>query len=747
MKMPNPDHEMLVEAICDGKLEEVAQWLDKGVSPNGPPVCPAFARPLALAISSGHLEIAELLVAQGASPSTGVDALRDCIDNLEFGEWIDRIIADASPDLSESFQEAFVHACEEGKREIAEKILAVCPPPAEFTFRRCPLGQAICSQQTEIALWLIDVGFGPQSHLANEKPPVVYAIVADEPSVLKRLIEKGQSIDLKVSGHQTVFTCIPKLYSRLRHVRDFPKNEKFEVFHEGGLLHVAAVAGSPKCAALLLEAGLVPQLVDSEGRTPTMLAAIGGKHTAAVLTLLPEPDLKDPKAVLDLMTRGLHDGDADAVKKAIDHGFEVSTPIRTSYGVVWTPLTFAALHGHLAVVQTLIDSGADIDRSDWTDRKRPEMKGIRYLYNNGGLETFAEPAAPIDRTALAWAAMHGHVDVVKHLLDLGADRVRLDALSMTALHTAALGDQPKVISYLVDAGLDLHAEAFDKMTPLHVAAQVNAIASVKKLLALGADPTRLNKSGESPYLAAKQAGKPGAYRALEPHTPEELRKKKRNSKPPAPSLVGSNNERKKILAAAKTRFGKDAKQLSCKKTIDRLARQAGTDEFVAVAEAIRKKLKAAEWQRWDDTPQILCCENVKITDARLLKIQTEFLPQSVYLTRGLLRGDDGVTVHLVPTSNLFENFVAFYTDGINSGIHHELILAWLMDLHDRHPYELIGIGHDGVEPRFTAAPADPESLLRELLTICPPEDEEQAATKWLSKRLKSKTPQPFLWWD
>ncbi|GAA4451628.1 hypothetical protein GCM10023156_19890 [Novipirellula rosea] len=747
MKMPNSNHEAMIEAICDGKLPEVKQWLDEGVPPDGPPQCPAFARPLALALSGGHLEIAELLIARGASQATGVEALKDCIDNSDLSEWIDRLIADANPDLSKKFQEAFVHACEEGKREIAEKLLAVCPTPAEFTFRRCPLRQAICSLQTETVLWLLEIGFGPQSHLANEGPPVVYAVLADEPKVLERLLEEGQPVDQKVGGHQTVFTCIPKLYSRLRHVRDFPKNDKYEVFHEGSLLHVAAVAGSPKCAALLLEAGLDAQAIDSEGRTPAMLASIGGEHTADVLKLLPEPDLTDETALVDLATRGIRDGDVSAVKKAIENGFDITTPVKTTYGVVWTPLTFAAIQGNVDILRELIAAGAELNRSDWTDSKRPVMKGIRYLYENGGLGMFADPAAPIDRTALGWAALHGHVDSVRILIDAGADPSSMDALSMTALHTAALGNQADVISFLVDAGFDLHAEAFDKMTPLHVAAEVNAIASVKKLVELGADPTRLNKRSESPYLAAKSCGKPGAYRFLESHTPAELRKKKRKPKPPPPSLIGGNDERKKILAAAMKRFGKNAKQLCNQKTRDRLAQVATSDPFLAIAETVRKKMRFTEWGRWDDYPHILWCENVRITDARLLKLRAEFLPNDAFLTRGLLRSDDGYRVYLLPTSDMFEVFAAFGVNGINMGMHDELLLAWLMDLHDRHPYQLISVSHDGLEPRFDAPTKDSNALMQELLTICPPEDDEHSATQWLRKRLASKTPQPFLWWD
>ncbi|WP_160168317.1 ankyrin repeat domain-containing protein [Novipirellula maiorica] len=743
MKTPDQEHQALADAIYEGKTGEVEQWLQKGVSPNGPAECPAYMRPLALALSSSNGDIAEILVRRGADPRTGSDALKDCIDHPELNDWGDRIIVDASPDTSKCFQDAFVHACEVGERELAEKLFAVCPAPSEFTFRRCPLGQAICSQQTEIAIWLLDIGFGPQSHLADTTPPVIYAIVADDERVLKRLIETGQSVDQRVGGHQAVFTCIVPLYSRLRHVRDFPKNDKYEVFHEGSLLHIAAVAGSPKCAALLLAAGLDPQAVDSEGRTPAMLASLGGTHTAEVLQLLPEPDLNDITALVDLATRGICGGDAVAVQKAIDHGFDITTPVQTTYGVVWTPLTLAAIQGNVDVLQILIDAGTELDQSDWTESKRPVMKGIRYLYENGGLETFADPVAPIDRTALGWAALHGHVEAVRCLLAAGADTSRLDALSMTALHNAALGNQPAIIKMLVDTGFDLHAEAFDKMTPLHVAAEVNAIPSVKTLLNLGADPTRLNKRGESPYLSAKLLGKPGAYRFLESHTPENLRKKKRKPKPPPPSIIGGQQEQKAILSTAKKRFGKKAKQLHTDKTRERLAGAATTDEFLATAEAVRKKLKAMEWSRWDETPQFLWVENVNVTDARLLKLQDEFLPNNVFISRSLLKE----RVYLLPTTNMFEVFTAFGTDGINYGIHHELMLAWLMDLNDRYPYRLVSVSQDGLEPRFQSAPEDPETLMRELMTLCPPQDDEVNYTKWLRKRLASKTPQPTLWWD
>lgn len=747
MSFTNQDQEKFVQVICDEGVSAVEKWLKKGALPNGPDDCAPYLRPLALALSNSKADVAELLVQYGASPRTGANALIDCIDNVELHPWIDRMIADACPEISEWFQDAFLHACEIGNREIAERLLKACPAPAEFTSRRCPLKDSLIAKQTQIALWLIDIGFGPQSHAEPEKPPALYAIVADDEDVLKRLLEAGQPVDQKVGGHQTFFTCIPSLYSRLKHVRDYPKNDKFEVFQEGSLLHVAAVTGSAKCARVLLEAGIDPQAADSEGRTPAMLASIGGENTIKVLQLLPEPDLADATTLTDLITRGLLNGDASSVQKAIDNGFDVSTTVKTQNGTAWTPLTLATTIGNVDVIAALVNAGAELDRSDWTERKRPVLKGIRSLYDHGGLECFVEPASPIDRTALGWAALLGHIDAVKYLLSAGADLSRIDAMKMTALHNAAMGDHSDVVELLVDAGMDLHAEAFDGMTPLHAAAECNAISAVKNLVKLGADPSRLNSRGESPFLAAKESGKPGAWRFLESHTPDAYRKKKRKPSSPPPSLVGGKKELKKIVSAAKKRFGPTAKKICGQATRDRLAQLAESDKFLAVAEKVRRKLKTEPWQTRDDSPAILWTEPVKLTDARLLKLQAEFLANDVFLARSLSPEPHGCRVYLLPTGELFEVLAAFGTHAINFEMHDELLLAWLMDLHDRHPYRLVSVAHDGLEFRFDNVAEDSDNLMRELLTICPPEDHEQEATQWLRKRLKSKTPQPFLWWD
>ena len=118
-----------------------------------------------------------------------------------------------------------------------------------------------------------------------------------------------------------------------------------------------------------------------------------------------------------------------------------------------TALHFAAWEGHLSVVDVLLGAGAELNARD--DR-------------HGMLP-------------IAWANEHGHVDMVRALHARGADvpfqlaaafgllEALRDSLSAdpelldqvrgygTALHFAALWGQVEVVKFLIEAGADLHA--------------------------------------------------------------------------------------------------------------------------------------------------------------------------------------------------------------------------------------------------------------------------------------------------
>ena len=135
-------------------------------------------------------------------------------------------------------------------------------------------------------------------------------------------------------------------------------------------------------------------------------------------------------------------------------------------------LSAAAACGHLAVVAYLLDQGAPIDRTcddGWTALFWACHKGhaavARLLLQRG-----ADPALrnTIFFTPLMVASFYGYVEIVACLLTHG--RIPLDAVDSlggaTALYWAADKGHAEVVRLLLQAGADPTIAHFNSLTPL-----------------------------------------------------------------------------------------------------------------------------------------------------------------------------------------------------------------------------------------------------------------------------------------
>lgn len=111
-----------------------------------------------------------------------------------------------------------------------------------------------------------------------------------------------------------------------------------------------------------------------------------------------------------------------------------------------------------------------------------------------------------DETPLFYAAYGGHTDVVKYLLDKGANPNAVSATGETALHFAAYAGHNEIVRMLVESEADVGAVNIEKNTPLHYAALNGTTETARLLVKYGAELNARNHYGYTPRDRAEVSG-------------------------------------------------------------------------------------------------------------------------------------------------------------------------------------------------------------------------------------------------
>ena len=171
----------------------------------------------------------------------------------------------------------------------------------------------------------------------------------------------------------------------------------------------------------------------------------------------------------DNLMKSIEEKDLEEVKKLIEEGADVNYS-RLIVVSRETPIVLASREGYVDIVKELINNGADI---------------------NGVIEV--TKISPI-----FIAASKGHIECVELLLNHGVDiNDRGTQYNLTPL-IGAIGDRrDDMIDFLISKGADVNKGDRDGLTPLMYAVDAKNLSAAAKLIAAGADVMKKDNVGKN----------------------------------------------------------------------------------------------------------------------------------------------------------------------------------------------------------------------------------------------------------
>lgn len=530
--------EVFLSLCKTGRVERVEQFLDAGMDPNASDDAGRFA--LIEAARTGHQETVELLLARGADPDlrdARDDSARSVMAKGEEAEIEEPPVTNIVEPARDVTGTGLLAAAAIGDRDrVSQLLLGRIDTEVTDPAGNTPLAVAAARGWTAVMDLLIESGAKLDAANVKGDTPLMQAARCGRVAAVEKLLgsdaktrrQLARAVNLRgetallqaaIGGHGSIVALLAP-------VTDEPdtaaggRTALVEMCHQGDIEAVQA---------LIDALADVNQRQVEYGESPLMTAILAGR--SSIVELLEKNGAWAGEAEAEIFRKVFNGDEAGLRAMKLRDGVEINARDRNGM----TALMIAASEGNAGVVQFLLDKDADAalktpeggtsalslaaskgrtaaldlligktERDETADTaallaaaSAGHAEAVRLLATKteARIDGFAGRSVP-----LIAAAVNGHVQVVKTLLELKADPDREHPKGITALKAALFHEQQDVVYLLMQRG----DSSSTKEVKLLVAAGKGDLAEIERLFKLDAPPTldTRDESGRTPLMRA-----------------------------------------------------------------------------------------------------------------------------------------------------------------------------------------------------------------------------------------------------